>query len=160
MNLSMKNIDMFMKMAECAAQSSKAIRSKVGVIIVNNGRILSVGYNGTFPGDDNICEYEIYENFLLDDVTYTKNDGSSYQLRTKPDVLHAEFNAISKLARDGESAVNSTIFVTLSPCAECTKLMINVGIKEVVYLEEYRLHDDIYKKYGNKIKFTQYKGLL
>ena len=152
----MKNTNMFMDMAKCAANSSSAIRAKVGAIIVRGDRILSVGYNGTFPGADNSCEYEIYDNFLSNDFTYTKIDGTQYQLRTKSEVLHAEFNAISKLARDGESAANATIFVTLSPCVDCTKLMINVGIKEVIFLEKYRLFQETQDLYGSCIKLTHW----
>lgn len=117
------------------SECSSAIRKKVGALIVKNGRVLSIGYNGTFPGDNNECEYKIRDHFEPSEKIL--NDGKDYQLRTKPSVLHAEFNAISKMARDGDSAIDATLFVTLSPCVECAKLIINVGIKHVFYAESY-----------------------
>lgn len=108
----------FMQVAFIFADLSKAQRLKVGAIAVKDGRVLSIGYNGTPPGFDNTCE---------DDAG-----------KTKPEVLHAEANCIAKLARCTESSEGSVMFVTHSPCIECAKQMFTAGIKEVYYHYEYR----------------------
>jgi dCMP deaminase len=95
----------------------------VGALLVKNNRIISDGYNGTPSGFENICE-----------------DGNN---RTKPYVLHAEANAITKVARSSNSSEGATLYVTSSPCIECAKLIIQAGIKRVVYGEKYRLTDGI-----------------
>lgn len=143
---------MFMKMAYTLSECSTAERAKVGALIVKHDRVLSIGYNGTFPGDDNECEYKIRENFNLIDHIHEDVLGQ-YQLRTKPLVLHGEFNAISKLARDGQSADNASLFVTLSPCVECAKLIINVGIKNVFFSETYRDNSgiELLRKYNVEV---------
>ncbi|HIB83847.1 MAG TPA: dCMP deaminase family protein, partial [Chromatiaceae bacterium] len=102
-------------MAHELSKLSKAERKKVGCLIVKDTQIISEGYNGTPKGFDNDCEYYDY----LDEI------------HTKPEVLHAESNAITKLASD------STLYVTLAPCFECSKLIIQAGIKRVVFLEMY-----------------------
>ena len=113
-----KTDSVYIKMAEALSTMSYAKRAKVGCLIVNpGGQIVSHGYNGTPGGFDNTCE----EN----DVT-------------KPEVLHAESNAISKCAKWGGSTDGATLYVTLSPCFECAKFIIQSGIKRVVYKEEYR----------------------
>lgn len=112
----------YIKMAEALSTLSYAERAKVGCLIVNEGgQIVSQGYNGTPGGFDNCCECHC--------------DG---KLVTKHEVLHAESNAISKCAKWGGSTNNSTLYVTLSPCYECAKLIIQAGIKRVVYKDEYR----------------------
>lgn len=113
-----KSDGVYLKMADALATMSYAERAKVGCLIVNTGgQIVSQGYNGTPSGFDNSCE---------------END------MTKPEVLHAESNAISKCAKWGGSTDGATLYVTLSPCFECAKLIIQSGIKRVVYKEEYR----------------------
>ena len=107
-------------------QMSHARRKQVGCIIVKDGRIISDGYNGTPHGFDNNCEVE-----------------TRFGYETKPEVLHAESNAITKLAKGTQSSIGSTVYVTLMPCFDCAKLMIQSGIKRVVYLEEYRFTDGI-----------------
>ncbi len=113
----------YMRMAFIWAENSYCQRRKVGALLVKNKMIISDGYNGTPSGFENICEDE--------------ND------KTKPYVLHAEANAITKVARSGNSSENATLYVTSSPCIECAKLIIQAGIKRVVYADAYRLSDGI-----------------
>lgn len=110
-----------MHMAEDIASLSHARRAKVGAILVAGSNILAYGFNGTPTGFDNNAEDEI--------------DG---KLVTKPETMHAESNAIAKVAKSTQSSDGSTMYITLSPCFECSKLMIQAGIKRVVYMEEYR----------------------
>lgn len=109
-------------MAEIWAKNSYCKRRQVGALLVKNNMIISDGYNGTPSGFENVCE----ENGV-----------------TKPYVLHAEANAISKVAKSGNSSEGATLYVTASPCIECAKLIIQSGIKRVVYKDEYRLTDGI-----------------
>ena len=111
----------YMKMAEDLSQLSHAERMKVGALIVKDSHIISEGFNGTPVGFDNSCEY-------LDTVDH---------LYTKPEVLHAESNAITKLAKSTSSSDKATLYVTVAPCFDCSKLIIQSGIKRVVYKEEY-----------------------
>ena len=112
----------YLEMAQIWAQNSYCKRRKVGALLVKDRMIISDGYNGTPPGLENICE----------------EDGV-----TKPYVLHAEANAITKVAKSGNSSEGATLYVTASPCLECSKLIIQSGIKRVVYRDEYRLTDGI-----------------
>ena len=139
-----KQVDLdktYLKMAETWAQLSKARRKKVGCLIVKNGAIISDGYNGTPRGFHNNCETEVprtdvFPNIVVDD------DGNfvegTYNLTTKPEVLHAESNAITKLAKSTQSSEDSTMYITISPCVDCSKLIIQSGIKRVVFGELYR----------------------
>lgn len=113
----------YLRMARIWAENSYCQRRKVGALVVKNKMIISDGYNGTPSGFENVCEDE---NNL-----------------TKPYVLHAEANAITKLARSHNNSEGSTLYVTASPCIECAKLIIQAGIKRVVYGETYRLNDGI-----------------
>ena len=113
----------YLEMAEVWAQNSYCKRRKVGALLVKDRTIISDGYNSTPSGFENICEDE---------------NGV-----TKPYVLHAEANAITKVAKSGNSSEGATLFVTASPCAECAKLIIQAGIKRVVYRAAYRLTDGI-----------------
>ena len=115
--------DKYMQMAAVWATNSYCKRRQVGALIVKDRMIISDGYNGTPSGFENICEDE---------------NGV-----TKPYVLHAEANAISKVAKSGNSAEGATLYVTASPCLECAKLIIQSGIQRVVYRDEYRLTDGI-----------------
>ena len=117
----------YMKTAETFAELSHARRLHVGAIVVKDDRIISIGYNGMPAGWDNDCEDQIYED-----------DGFHITLKTKPEVLHAETNAIAKLARSTESGLNSDLFVTHSPCLDCAKLIYQSGIKRVFYGTHYR----------------------
>ncbi len=111
-----------MKTAETFAELSYAKRLHVGAIVVKDDRIISIGYNGMPAGWDNNCE-EVLE------------DGT---LKTKPEVLHAETNAIAKLARSNESGLNADLFVTHAPCLDCAKLIYQAGIGRVFYRTAYR----------------------
>lgn len=113
----------YIRMANIWAENSYCTRRKVGALIVKDKMIISDGYNGTPSGFENICEDE---NGL-----------------TKPYVLHAEANAITKIARSSNSSNGATMYVTASPCIECAKLIIQAGIKRVVYSEKYRLEDGL-----------------
>ena len=130
-----KFIDAYMDVAERFGQLSTARRLNVGAIIVKDNRIISIGYNGMPSGWDNNCEQ-----------TILWKDGKQLiepQLVSKPEVLHAESNAISKLARSNESGENSTLFLSHSPCLECSKLIYQSGIITVYYKHKYRSQDGI-----------------
>jgi dCMP deaminase len=111
----------YLRMAEIWAENSYCIRRKVGALIVKDNMIISDGFNGTPSGFENVCEDE-------NNVT-------------KPYVLHAEANAITKVAASSNSSKGATIYVTSAPCIECSKLIIQSGIKRVVYSEKYRIED-------------------
>ena len=113
----------YLRMARIWAENSYCKRRQVGALVVKDKMIISDGYNGTPSGFENVCEDE---------------EGI-----TKPYVLHAEANAITKLARSGNNSEGSTLYVTASPCIECAKLIIQAGIRRVVYAEKYRLTDGI-----------------
>lgn len=130
-----KWIDAYMDTAERFAQLSSAIRLKVGAVIVKDHRIVSIGYNGTPMGWDNECEYKSYSLTKYDCLD---EDGSSYELKTKPEVIHAEANAVIKLARDGESGKDAMIFCTHAPCIDCAKMIVGAGIRKVFYRDTYK----------------------
>jgi dCMP deaminase len=139
-----------MNIAEEISQLSYAERKKVGCILVKDGTIISHGYNGTPYGFENDCEeYEerYYETDigaeLLQDYGYVLDNGIARKLVTKREVLHAESNAISKVAKSSNSSEDADLYVTLSPCFECAKLIIQSGIKRVFYREEYRQKDGL-----------------
>ena len=123
----------YLRMAQIWAENSYCKRRQVGALVVKDKMIISDGYNGTPSGFDNICE----------DETNT----------TYPYVLHAEANAITKLARSNNNSDGATLYVTASPCIECAKLIIQAGIKRVIYGEEYRLSDglDLMRKAGIEV---------
>lgn len=113
----------YLRMAAIWAENSYCQRRKVGALVVKEKMIISDGYNGTPSGFENVCE-----------------DAHGV---THPYVLHAEANAITKLARSGNNSDQATLYVTASPCIECAKLIIQAGIRRVVYAEQYRLTDGI-----------------
>lgn len=125
----------FLRMARIWAENSYCVRRQVGALLVNDKRIISDGYNGTPSGFENCCETE-------DDVTL-------------PYVLHAEANAITKVAKSNNSSEGATLYVTCSPCMECSKLIIQSGIVRVVYAEEYRVTDgiDLLKRSGVVVEY-------
>ncbi len=125
----------YLEMALIWAKNSYCKRRQVGALIVKGKMIISDGYNGTPAGFENVCEDE--------------NNA------TKPYVLHAEANAITKVAKSNNSSDNSTLYVTSSPCMECAKLIIQSGIKRVVYCDKYRLSDglELLKRAGIEIVF-------
>ena len=124
----------YLRMARIWAENSYCKRRQVGALVVTDKMIISDGYNGTPTGFENVCE----ENNV-----------------TKPYVLHAEANAITKLARSSNNSEGSTLYVTASPCIECSKLIIQSGIKRVVYAEKYRLTDgiDLLERAGVKVEY-------
>lgn len=115
--------DKYLQMAAVWAKNSYCKRRQVGALLVKDKMIISDGYNGTPSGFENVCEDE---------------NGV-----TKPYVLHAEANAISKVAKSGNSSAGATLYITASPCIECAKLIIQAGISRVVYKDEYRLLDGV-----------------
>jgi dCMP deaminase len=126
----------YIEMAGVWARNSYCKRRQVGALLVKDRMIISDGYNGTPSGFENICE---------DDNNVTK-----------PYVLHAEANAITKIARSNNSSEGATLYVTASPCIECAKLIIQAGIKRVVYSEKYRLEDglELLKRAGIEIMYV------
>ena len=123
MNEKQKKLDeRYLRMARIWAENSYCRRRQVGALVVKDKMIISDGYNGTPSGFENVCE----------------EDGV-----TKPYVLHAAANAITKIARSGNNSEGATLYVTDSPCIECSKLIIQAGIRRVVYARDYRLHDGI-----------------
>ena len=127
----------YIRMARIWAENSYCTRRKVGALIVKDKMIISDGYNGTPSGFENVCETE---------------DGV-----TKSYVLHAEANAITKIAKSGNSSLGATLYVTASPCIECAKLIIQSGIKRVVYSEKYRLEEgiELLNRAGVEVEFIE-----
>ncbi len=123
-----KFIETYMDVAERFAQLSSAKRLQVGAIVVKDDRIISIGYNGMPSGWDNECEEVVPPNEWVE----------FEQLKTKPEVLHAETNAIAKLAKSSESGLGATMFVTHAPCIDCAKLVYQSGIDTVYYKNDYR----------------------
>ena len=117
---------LYMDWAQRVAELSHARRLHVGAVIVKDDTVISYGYNGMPAGWSNDCEEEIYQQ-----------DGTT-GLKTKPEVLHAETNAIAKLARSTESGLGADLFVTHSPCLDCAKIIYQSGIKRVYYANDYR----------------------
>jgi len=131
----------YLRMAHIWAENSYCKRRKVGALIVKDKMIISDGYNGTPSGFENICEDE---NHL-----------------TKPYVLHAEANAITKIARSGNNSDGATLYVTDAPCIECSKLIIQAGIKRVIYARQYRLTEgiDLLKRSGIEVTYLPFENL-
>jgi dCMP deaminase len=127
-----KFINAYMDVAERFAELSSARRLHVGAIVVKDDRIISIGYNGMPSGWGNNCEDEI--GHVLDDA----NNIVEIRLKTKPEVLHAETNAIAKLAKSNESGMGATMFITHAPCLDCAKLIFQSGIGSVLYRDAYR----------------------
>jgi len=134
-----KYIDLYMDWAKRTAQLSHARRLQVGAVIVKDDSVISYGYNGMPAGWDNNCEDTVYQQ-----------DGTN-ALKTKPEVLHAESNAIAKLAKSNNSGLGADLFVTHSPCLDCAKLIYQSGIRRVYFNQNYR--DDA------GIKFLEKSGV-
>ena len=130
----------YLRMARIWAENSYCRRLQVGALVVKDKMIISDGYNGTPSGFENVCEDETGTTF--------------------PYVLHAEANAITKLARSSNNSDGATLYVTASPCIECAKLIIQSGIRRVVYAEKYRLTDgiDLLEKAGVKVEYKALEG--
>jgi dCMP deaminase len=136
-----KYLGAYMKTARVFAELSTAKRKHVGAVVVKDDRIISIGYNGMPSGWDNNCE---------DEISYP--DAHGVTLKTKPEVLHAEMNSLSKLAKSTESGDGASMFITCAPCIECAKMIFQSGIKEVFYGEDYR--DDVGILFLNKCGIT------
>ena len=141
-NINSKQLELdkrYIRMAQIWAENSYCQRRQVGALIVKDNMIISDGFNGTPSGFENICEDE---NGI-----------------THPYVLHAEANAITKIARSGNNSNGATLYVTDSPCIECAKLIIQAGIKRVIYAREYRLTDgiDLLKRANIEVIFLNEK---
>lgn len=130
----------YLRMARIWAENSYCRRRQVGALVVKDKMIISDGYNGTPSGFENVCEDETGTTF--------------------PYVLHAEANAITKLARSSNNSDGATLYVTASPCIECAKLIIQSGIRRVVYGEKYRLTDgiDLLEKASVKVEYKALEG--
>jgi dCMP deaminase len=161
-----KFVKAYMDTAKRFAEISPAVRLKVGAIVVKDDRIISIGYNGMPVGWDNECEYksymsgdaggwldpdEIEERWPYEEYSEEHESNRRYKLVTRDEVLHAESNAISKLAKSNDSGNGASIFVTHSPCIHCAKLIHQSGIDRVYYSENYR--DDA------GIKFLELSGV-
>ena len=142
MGIKPKFVKYFATIAEETAKLSSAIKLQVGCVIVKDNRILSVGYNGTPSGWDNECEHVI--KWPNGDIKF---------LTTKPEVIHAERNALDKVAKSTESTDGASLFVTHTPCIECAKSIYNTGIKEVYYINEYDA------TIGSGLKFLEKAGI-
>ena len=144
--MGIKWIEYYCKIAEETAKLSTAIKLKVGCVIVKDNRILSIGYNGMPSGWSNECETS------TEDLDYTLTFNQKY-LRTKPEVLHAEANALMKLCKSTDSSEGATLFVTHYPCIECAKLIYQAGISQVYYINEYNASK------GSGYNFLQEAGI-
>jgi dCMP deaminase len=154
-----KLVNAYMDVAERFAELSSARRLHVGAIVVKDDRIISIGYNGMPSGWDNNCEIEISGIDSLDSYTIDRTDVNISQpvLKSKPEVLHAETNAIAKLAKSTESGANATMFITHSPCLDCAKLIFQSGISRVFYRDAYRSEDGVRFLTRSGVAVTQVK---
>ena len=148
--LKQKFVDLYMDWAKRCSQLSYARRLQVGAVIVKDDTVISYGYNGMPAGWDNDCELEIWEE--------NGDDEPEVVLKTRPEVLHAESNAIAKLAKSSNSGDGSSLFVTHSPCIECAKLIYQSGICRVYYGENYRYDAGIRFLKTSGITVEQIKG--
>jgi dCMP deaminase len=159
-----KFVDAYMDVAERFAELSSARRLHVGAIVVKDDRIISIGYNGMPSGWDNNCEDTV---FVLDEevmgtnmnsLGYTQTDkGNWTKLKSKLEVLHAETNAIAKLAKSNESGMGATMFITHAPCLDCAKLIYQSGISSVLYRDTYRDTGGVTFLEKSGVKVTQVK---
>lgn len=141
-----KFIDAYMDVAERFAKLSSAKRLQVGAIVVKNDRIISIGYNGMPAGWTNDCEYKhyVFGNLPSDPWLFKEEDVNQfYLLKTKPEVIHAEANAIAKLAKSTDSGDGADMFLTHAPCIDCAKQIFTSGIKKVYFGEHYRNEDGL-----------------
>ena len=142
-----KELDrVFIEMAFSFAKLSKAVRRQVGCIIVKDGQVISNGFNGTPCGFDNKCEI----------VT---NKAGIPSFKTKPEVLHAESNALMKIARSTNSSLDATMYLTCSPCFDCAKLIIQSGIFRLVYKDDYRTSEGIDLLRQTNIIIDKFEGV-
>lgn len=164
---------LYMRICDIIAEQSYSNRSKVGAVLVKDDNILSFGYNGTPAGFDNCCEnidtdypcsVDRQVNELFDCGGFEANSKETClrckyaKLSTKPEVLHAESNALMKLVKTGKiSSAGATLYVTYSPCIDCAKMLVQASIKRVVYRHEYRCLDGLELLKSAGIQVEQYK---
>jgi dCMP deaminase len=136
-----KFIDAHMASAEVYSRLSSAKRLQVGCVVVKDNTIIGIGYNGMPSGWTNDCEMKVYatEWSIDNDIwDYQEEDGTQYNLKTRPEVMHAETNALTKIARSTNSSEGASLFVTHAPCIDCAKLIHQSGINNVYYRNSYR----------------------
>lgn len=165
MTMKTKLIKAYMATAKVFAELSHARRLHVGAIVVKDDRIISIGYNGMPAGWDNNCEDKVYdpgaggwldpdefnEKYPFEEWHEEAQRNVRYGLKTKPEVLHAESNAIAKLAKSNESGLGADLFVTHAPCIDCAKLILQSGVRRVYFGAQYR--DD------HGVRFLQQSGI-
>lgn len=142
-----KFVKYYMDVADLTSKLSYAKRLNVGAVIVKGNKILGTGYNGMPAGWDNNCEYE----------HYSIGNPNDFELKTRSEVLHAESNAIAKVASSTESSENATMFCTHAPCIECAKLIYQSGIKTLYYEQTYRTEDGINFLIKSSVNVIQFK---
>jgi dCMP deaminase len=161
--MKLKFIKLYMDWARRVSELSHARRLHVGAVIVKDDTVISYGYNGMPAGWENTCENTEYvgsdEQIPSPDemkrLGFTGTDQGWYRLKTKPEVLHAESNAIAKLAKSTNSGLNADLFVTHGPCLECAKLIFQSGIRRVFYAEDYRDDSGIQFLYKSGIEINK-----
>jgi dCMP deaminase len=149
------------EVALATAAQSTAERLKVGGVVCDlDGNIIAYGRNGTVKGMSNICEYKEYADAIstrqAEYPHFDLSSGKYYKLVTKESVVHCETNLIAHAARRGISVDKGTIILTHSPCEKCTALLIQSGVKEVIFLEKFRTYDIVIKEFSNYIIFTHW----
>lgn len=157
----------YLRMARIWSENSYAIRRQVGALVVKDRMIISDGYNGTPAGFENVCEDVVGCNCWGDmsgDFCSDKSENKCLQCKhakliTKPYVLHAEANALSKLARSGNNSEGATLYVTDEPCLDCAKMIIQAGIKRVVFWREYHSHEGTQLLLRAKIQIDQISNI-
>lgn len=152
-----EEIEFLLEIARLAARRSKAVRKQVGgVVSDSSGNIIATAYNGSVRGyHTNTLEYKEYD---AGPFTHVDETCRPYRLVTDEDItIHAEQNLMAHAARRGISIMGGTVCLTLSPCCKCTSLLIQCGITEIIFMEKYRLHEDVQEKYGKYIKLTHWK---
>ena len=160
----------YLRMARIWSENSYAIRRQVGCLIVKDRMIISDGYNGTPSGFENVCEdvectnwsHKCFKTAMpIDEMKSVEHckECNYAKLKTKPYVLHAEANAISKLARSGNNSEGATLYVTDEPCLDCAKMIIQAGIKRVVFWREYHSHEGTQLLLRAKIKIDQISNI-
>jgi dCMP deaminase len=140
-----KFIDYFMSIANLTSKLSYAKRLQVGAVIVKGNQIIGTGYNGMPTGWENNCEDKIWDKT------------GDYELKTRPEVLHAEMNCLMKVAQSTESSKDAILFTTTAPCLDCAKAIFQAGIKEVIYKDLYRSEDGLYFLEKCGIKLTKFE---
>ena len=142
-----KFLNAHMKAAEVYSQLSSAKRLQVGCVVIKDNTIIGIGYNGMPSGWTNDCENKVYANaWSVDNEVWEyqeEDSGHPYNLKTKPEVLHAETNALAKIAKSTNSSDGASMFITHAPCLDCAKLVYQSGIKSVYYRNSYKNTDGI-----------------